>query len=177
MTMVTACPKPEERLLKTTVGRVIFNRILPPEIQFINWKLDKGELKDLIAELYEVGGEDQTPEVADRIKEIGFTYATRSGYSIAVSDIAVPPEKQEIINQSLKEVELVQRDFRRGLLTDQEQNERVINIWQRTTNDVAECRQALHGPARQPGDHGELWSHQGWFRTYLAARRYAWSDG
>jgi DNA-directed RNA polymerase subunit beta' len=132
-------PEAEERLLKTTVGRVIFNRILPPEIQFINWKLDKGELKDLIAELYEVGGEDQTPEVADRIKEIGFEYATRSGYSIAVSDIAVPPEKQEIIDQSLKEVELVQRDFRRGLLTEQEQNESVINIWQRTTNDVAEA--------------------------------------
>ena len=134
-------PKPEERLLKTTVGRVIFNRILPPEIQFINWKLDKGELKDLIAELYEVGGEDQTPDVADRIKEIGFTYATRSGYSIAVSDITVPPEKQNIINESLKEVELVQRDFRRGLLTDQEQNEQVIKIWQRTTNECRQCRQ------------------------------------
>jgi DNA-directed RNA polymerase subunit beta' len=132
-------PSAEERLLKTTVGRVIFNRILPPEIQFINWKLDKGELKDLIAELYEVGGEDQTPDVADRIKEIGFTYATRSGYSIAVSDIAVPPEKQDIINESLKEVELVQRDFRRGLLTDQEQNERVITIWQRTTEKVADA--------------------------------------
>ncbi len=129
----------EERLLETTVGRVIFNRILPPEIQFINWKLDKGELKDLIAELYEVGGEGQTPEVADRIKEIGFEFATRSGYSIAVSDITVPPEKEEIIGQSLKEVELVQRDFRRGLLTEQEQNERVISIWQRTTNEVADA--------------------------------------
>ena len=143
-------PDAEERLLKTTVGRVIFNRILPPEIQFINWELDKGGLKDLIGELYEVGGEDQTPEVADRIKEIGFAYATRSGYSIAVSDITVPPEKQEIINQSLKEVELVQRDFRRGLLTEQEQNERVINIWQRTTNDVANAVKRYMDP------HGNL---------------------
>jgi DNA-directed RNA polymerase subunit beta' len=143
-------PNAEERLLKTTVGRVIFNRILPPEIQFINWKLDKGELKDLIAELYEVGGEDQTPDVADRIKEIGFTYATRSGYSIAVSDITVPPEKQEIINESLKEVELVQRDFRRGLLTEQEQNERVITIWQRTTSDVADAVKRYMDP------HGNL---------------------
>jgi DNA-directed RNA polymerase subunit beta' len=132
-------PEQEERLLKTTDWRVILNRNLPPEIQFINMKLDKGELKDLIAELYEVGGEGQTPDVADRIKEIGFTYATRSGYSIAVSDIHVPAEKQEIINQSLREVELVQRDFRRGLLTEQEQNEKVISIWQRTTNDVADA--------------------------------------
>ena len=143
-------PKQEELLLKTTVGRVIFNRILPPEIQFINWKLDRGELKDLIAELYEVGGEDQTPEVADRIKEIGFTYATRSGYSIAVSDIAVPAEKQEIINNSLHEVELVQRDFRRGLLTEQEQNESVIGIWQRTTSDVA------NAVKRNMDPHGNL---------------------
>jgi DNA-directed RNA polymerase subunit beta' len=143
-------PQAEERLIKTTVGRVIFNRILPPEIQFINWKLDKGELKDLIAELYEVGGEDQTPDVADRIKEIGFTYATRSGYSIAVSDITVPPEKTDIINESLKEVELVQRDFRRGLLTDQEQNEKVITIWQRTTNDVANAVKRYMDP------HGNL---------------------
>jgi DNA-directed RNA polymerase subunit beta' len=142
--------QPDQRLLDTTVGRVIFNRILPPEIQFINWKLDKGELKDLIAELYEVGGEGQTPEVADRIKEIGFEFATRSGYSIAVSDITVPPEKEEIINQSLKEVELVQRDFRRGLLTEQEQNEKVINIWQRTTNEVADAVKRYMDP------HGNL---------------------
>jgi DNA-directed RNA polymerase subunit beta' len=143
-------PEAEQRLIKTTVGRVIFNRILPSEIQYINWKLDKGELKDLIAELYEVGGESQTPEVADRIKEIGFAYATRSGYSIAVSDIAVPPAKQEIINESLKEVELVQRDFRRGLLTDQEQNQRVIDIWQETTDKVAKAVQRYMDP------HGNL---------------------
>ena len=85
-----------------------------------------------------------------RIKEIGFTYATRSGYSIAVSDITVPPEKQDIINESLKEVELVQRDFRRGLLTEQEQNERVISIWQRTTNDVADAVKRYMDP------HGNL---------------------
>jgi len=132
-------PKPEERLIKTTVGRVIFNRILPPEIQFVNRKLDKGGLKDLIAELYEVGGEDKTPEVADQVKDIGFKYATKSGYTIAVSDISVPKEKEEIINQALQEAEIVQRDFRRGLLTEQEQNERIIEIWQRTTMQVADA--------------------------------------
>jgi DNA-directed RNA polymerase subunit beta' len=131
--------QPEERLIETTVGRALFNMILPDEIRFVNWSLDKGGLKDLIAELYEVGGEDQTHTVADQIKDIGFQYATRSGYSIAVSDITVPPEKQEIINQSLQEAESIQRDFRRGLLTEQEQNERVISIWQRTTNQVADA--------------------------------------
>ena len=68
----TRLPEPEERLIETTVGRVMFNRILPEEIQFVNRSLDKGGLKDLIAELYEIGGEEQTPDVADRIKDIGF---------------------------------------------------------------------------------------------------------
>ena len=132
-------PIQEERLISTTVGRVLFNMILPEEIIFVNHSLEKGGLKDLIAELYEVGGEDQTHDVADRIKDIGFQYATRSGYSISVSDITVPPEKEAIINQSLQEAEAIARDFRRGLLTEQEQNERVINIWQRTTNEVADA--------------------------------------
>jgi DNA-directed RNA polymerase subunit beta' len=131
--------KPEERLLETTVGRVIFNRVLPSQIQFVNRMLDKGDLKDLIAELYEVCGEDSTPDVADAIKDIGFAYATRSGYSLAVSDISVPREKQDIIQEALTEQETVQHDFRRGLLTEQEQNDRIIEIWQRTTNRVADA--------------------------------------
>ena len=130
-------PEAEERIIKTTVGRVLFNRILPAEIQFVNEVLEKGGLKDLVAEVYEVVGEETTPEIADRIKDIGFQYATRSGYTLAVSDITIPPEKSEIIAKSLQEAEAIQRDFRRGLLTEQEQNERLIEIWQRTTNDVA----------------------------------------
>jgi DNA-directed RNA polymerase subunit beta' len=129
----------EERLIDTTVGRVIFNHILPDVIQFVNIQLDKGGLKDLISEMYAVGGEDQTTDVADRIKDIGFTFATRSGYSIAVSDIVVPAEKQQIIDKALAEEDVVSRDFRRGLLTDQEQKDRIINIWQRTTTTVADA--------------------------------------
>jgi len=129
--------QPEERMIKTSVGRVLFNMILPEEVQFVNMSLDKGGLRDLVAVLYEVCGEEKTPEVADLIKDIGFQYATRSGFTIAVSDISIPPMKEEIINQSLQDAEAIQRDFRRGLLTEQEQNEQIINIWQRTTSDVA----------------------------------------
>jgi DNA-directed RNA polymerase subunit beta' len=129
----------EEQILLTTPGRVLFNRILPEEVRFVNWELDKGGLKDLMASLYEVCGEERTPEAADAIKDIGFQYATRSGYSLAVSDITVPEEKNQIIEKALAEQETVERDFRRGLLTDQEKNERVIEIWQRTTNVVADA--------------------------------------
>ncbi|MGD0612564.1 MAG: DNA-directed RNA polymerase subunit beta' [Anaerolineales bacterium] len=135
----TRLPEMEERILDTTVGRVLFNRILPETVQFVNEQLDKGGVKDLIAEVYELCGQDVTTETADAIKRIGFEYAMRSGTTIAVSDITVPPEKQEIIEQALKDVELVQRDFRRGLLTEQEQNERIIETWQQTTNDVAKA--------------------------------------
>ena len=131
-------PNPEERIIDTTVGRVLFNRVLPEKIQFTNWVLDKGSLKDLVAELYEICGENETPDVADAIKDIGFIYATKSGYSLAVSDITVPAAKQEIVGEALRESEEVSREFRRGLLTDQEQNERTIEIWLRATDMVAE---------------------------------------
>jgi DNA-directed RNA polymerase subunit beta' len=131
--------KPEERLIETTVGRVLFNRILPPEVRFVNQVLEKGGVKDLIAEIYEVCGERETTQAADRIKDIGFAFATKSGYTVAVADITVPPEKELIVDNALNEVEQVRRNFRRGLLTEQEQNERVIEIWQRTTSDVGDA--------------------------------------
>ncbi len=142
--------KPEERLIETTVGRVLFNRILPPEVRFVNQPLEKGGVKDLITEIYEVCGEIETTKAADRIKDIGFAYATKSGYTVAVADITVPPEKEEIVDNALTEVEQVQRNFRRGLLTEQEQNERVIEIWQRTTSEVGNAVQRHMDP------HGNL---------------------
>ncbi|HRQ33594.1 MAG TPA: DNA-directed RNA polymerase subunit beta', partial [Anaerolineales bacterium] len=131
--------QPETRLVDTTVGRVIFNRILPEEVQFINQKLDKGGVKDLIAEVYEVCGQEETTEVADNIKSLGFEYAMRSGTTLAVADISIPTERKAIIEEALKMIETVQRDFRRGLLTEQEKNEREIEVWQETTDKVADA--------------------------------------
>jgi DNA-directed RNA polymerase subunit beta' len=131
--------EPETRVIDTTVGRVLFNRILPEEVQFVNEKLDKGGVKDLIADVYEVCGQEKTTEVADKIKALGFEYAMRSGTTLAVADISIPPERKGIIDEALKQVELVQRDFRRGLLTEQEKNEREIEIWQGTTDRVADA--------------------------------------
>ncbi len=129
-------PEPVTRVIDTTVGRVLFNRILPEDVQFVNEKLDKGGVKDLIAEVYELCGQEKTTDVADKIKAIGFEYAMKSGTTLAVADISIPPERKGIIDEALKAVELVQRDFRRGLLTEQEKNEREIEIWQDTTEKV-----------------------------------------
>ena len=139
--------EPQVRMIETTVGRVLFNRILPPDVQFVNGVLEKGGVKDLIAEVYELCGPDITTNTADEVKRIGFEYAMRSGITLAVSDISVPAAKEEIIGVALKEVEVVSRDFRRGLLTEQEQNERVIQIWQRTTGEVAKAVKANMDPS------------------------------
>ncbi|MEK6255794.1 MAG: DNA-directed RNA polymerase subunit beta', partial [Chloroflexota bacterium] len=129
----------EERVVETTVGRVLFNLVLIPEIQFVNDVMDKGGIKDLIAMMLEHVDDQGVTDVADRIKDIGFKFATKSGVSIAISDITIPSEKKEIVQIALDGVENVTRDFRRGLLTEQEQNERVIEIWQDTTNKVGEA--------------------------------------
>ncbi len=142
--------KHRTRMVDTTVGRALFNRVLPPEIRFVNRTLDKGDLKDLIADIYEVCGEEETVKTSDRIKDIGFDYATRSGYTIAIADVTVPPRKKEIIDRALQDVENVERSFRRGLLTEQEQNERIIEIWQQTTSEVGEAVQDYLDP------HGDL---------------------
>ncbi len=131
--------EPETRVINTTVGRVLFNRVLPEQVQFVNEKLDKGGVKDLIAEVYELCGQEITTNVADRVKSIGFEYAMKSGTTLAVADISIPPERKPIIDEALKAVEVVLRDFRRGLLTEQEKNEREIQIWQETTDKVGDA--------------------------------------
>lgn len=132
-------PEAETRIIDTTVGRVLFNRILPPEVQFTNEKLDKGGVKDLIADVYELCGADATTDVADLIKAMGFEFAMRSGTTLAVADISIPPERKGMLDEAQQRVEVVERDFRRGLLTEQEQNERIIEVWQKTTDEVADA--------------------------------------
>ncbi len=139
--------KPETRLLETTVGRVLFNRVLPEELQFVNRVLDKAAIQELVGDIYQLLREDGTPAVVDAIKDIGFAYATKSGTTMAVSDISVPPMKEEIINQTLEDAEEVRRDYRRGLLTEQEQTERIIELWQDTTIKVADAVKENMDPA------------------------------
>ncbi len=131
--------EPVTTLVKTTVGRVIFNRVLPDKVRFVNDVLDKGGVKDLIAAVYEICGQEETTEVADAIKDIGFEYAMRSGSTIAVADITIPVQKAEILEKAQQEVERINKDFRRGLLTEQERNERIIEVWQETTKKVAKA--------------------------------------
>mgnify|MGYP000849554483 CR=1 FL=1 len=129
----------EVRIIDTTVGRAIFNDILPKSMQFTNQVLDKGGVRDLISEIYNTEGLDETTRIADSVKDIGFRYASQSGSTLAVSDITVPPEKKGLIDDALIEVEKIQRAYRRGLSSETEQNNNIIKVWQDTTNKVGQA--------------------------------------
>jgi DNA-directed RNA polymerase subunit beta' len=125
--------------IETTVGRVLFNDILPEEIRFVNEVQDKGSLKALVGQVYLLLGQQQTAEVADRIKDIGFKYATRSGTSIAVSDLIVPAAKAGILSQASQQVSEVERQYRRGLLTEDEQYTRTVELWSEARDRVSDA--------------------------------------
>ncbi len=138
---------PQTGLLDTTVGRVLFNVPLPKPLQFANEIMDKKKLNDFIGVCYELLGSVATAEVADTIKHLGFTYATVSGVTIAVSDITVPPSKQAILEETERRVDEAERQYRRGLITEEEQYNKVVELWSRATDDITQAVKSLLDPA------------------------------
>ena len=130
---------PKKRLVETTVGRVIFNEILPSELRFVNEALDKKKLKELVAAVYDKLGPEGTAEIVDRIKDIGFVFATRSGLTIAIDDITVPGEKQTILAQVSDKVNEVDQQYRRGLITEEEQYVKTVELWTEATEEITEA--------------------------------------
>jgi len=141
----------KEELLETTAGRVLFNMILPDELRFVNRVMDKAALAELVGECYEKLGTQATAEMVDRMKELGFKYATQSGATIAVSDIVVPPEKDGIIADATTKVEELERLYRRGLITENEQYQRTVAIWSKAKDEVTEAVQRLLDPTEAIG--------------------------
>jgi DNA-directed RNA polymerase subunit beta' len=117
---------PADRLIETTPGRVIYNLGLPPQMHFVNEVMEKKAVNNLVGECYELLGQEATADMVDVIKEMGFRYATQSGFTIAVSDIQVPEIKADILERTTKEVEQAERQYRRGLITEDEQYNRVV---------------------------------------------------
>ncbi len=138
--------EPVTRIIDTTVGRVIFNNILPEKILFKNMTFGKGEIKDLISEVYDICGQDETTIVADAIKDIGFEYSMRSGLTMAVSDITVPPERDELQRAADEKVEELNKKFRKGHITAEERDEMIVTTWQNTTNAVSKAVREFMDP-------------------------------
>jgi DNA-directed RNA polymerase subunit beta' len=129
------------KLIETTVGRVLFNRILDPSIQdtrFFNEMLAKKRIEEIIYYNILNIGIGKTAEFLDRLKELGFSQATRAGISIGLTDVEIPPEKDEIIEDAYRKVEEVQSQYYEGIITDGERYNHVIDIWSHASTDVAE---------------------------------------
>jgi len=136
----------EHKLLETTTGRIIFNEILPKEMDFRNEVMDKKALKDIIAQCYVAFGNEITARVADDIKRLGFRFATRSGITIAATDLDVPIPKAEILREAEKNIEEIETQYRRGLITDEERYNSAVEIWQEATDKVSEALSANLDP-------------------------------
>ncbi len=121
----------------TTVGRVIFNSILPEGLDFVNDLIDKKRLTEIVNNAYLITGNYQTVLFLDRVKELGFGIATVSGVSIAISDVLITDRKDEILGEAQKEVDDIKDKFDRHILTDGERYNKVIDIWTHATNRVA----------------------------------------
>ncbi len=136
--------KAQQRIIETSAGRVIFNRTLPAEMLFVNRLLDKGGVNDLVNLVYRRVGEEATISMVDAVKNLGFSYATRSGITIAVSDLEVPGKRTEILTGARNRVDEIDRQFRRGLLTEDEQYQRTIETWNQAKDDVEDAvREAM----------------------------------
>ena len=136
---------PGRGLVTTTMGRFVFNEALPEELKQysadgkeLGRLMDKKELGKLVAECYRRFGNAQTATVLDKIKKLGFTYATRAGITIAVSDIKIPKQKQVIISTTDSQVEAINNHYRNGLLTGDERYIKVVDLWKKATDDVTD---------------------------------------
>jgi len=125
-------------LKSTTVGRVIFNKIVPKSLGFINEILDKKTLSSLVAECFKKCGNSETVAFLERLKEFGFYYATVAGVTIGIDDIVVPEDKPKILEAAQKEVNNIQKQYKNGLITDGERYNKVIDTWTHASNNVAD---------------------------------------
>jgi DNA-directed RNA polymerase subunit beta' len=143
--------------IETTVGRALFNQILPEEMRFVNKVLDKGTLKDLVGLCYDRLGLEATAEMVDKVKAIGFRYATRSGITISVSDITVPAAKRDILERVTQQVAKTEQQYRRGLITEDERYIKTVQLWTDATDEVTEAvRQSIdpESPIKIMADSG-----------------------
>ncbi|HEY0790132.1 MAG TPA: DNA-directed RNA polymerase subunit beta' [Chthoniobacterales bacterium] len=127
-----------QRLIETTAGRVIFNGIWPKELGFFNKNAGKKQLSDIIWRTYQAAGQQRTVETLDRLKELGFTWATRAGVSIGITDMIIPVEKKLELEKAYKQLALVEKQYRSGIITDGERYNKIIDIWTHAGEEISQ---------------------------------------
>lgn len=144
--------KKVSKLIDVTPGRVIFNEAIPQDLGFkdrtdedemfdleINTVVDKNMLSKLVDNCYRKYGATQTSVILDKVKDLGFHYSTKGGITVSVSDIVVPEEKKAILEKADEEVNGIERQYRRGLISDDERYERSIDVWNESTDKVTDA--------------------------------------
>jgi len=131
--------------ITTTVGRIIFNEALPPQLRFYNKLADKTSLKQLVSQCIRLLGNECTAGVLDRLKQVGFDYATKSGISISIGDIEEPPNRFKLLEEAERKVSLIEDQYNHGLITEDERYENTVQAWVEATDRIRECvSQALN---------------------------------
>ncbi len=144
--------KPRNKMISTTVGRIIFNNNIPQNIGFIDrsnpenvfdleidFVVGKSQLEKIIDRCIRTCGTSETAEVLDKIKATGYKYSTKGAITVAVSDIEVPEQKKEILAAAEKKVEEVQQMYQMGLLTNEERYQQTISVWSKASSEVTEA--------------------------------------
>src|SRR6187401_516702 len=125
------------KIINTTVGRVILNQSLPAGMPYVNGLLKKKGLQQLVQSCYLKFGLEKTVEMLDSLKHVGFTYATRSGLSIGIDDLIIPKEKAQLVDKARDEVIKVESQYLEGAITNGERYNKVIAIWSEATEEIA----------------------------------------
>lgn len=124
------------KFLETSVGRIMFNELLPEELRFVNKEMTKVELKKIVSQLIVTVGQEETARFVDSVKNLGFKAAGKSGISWGMDDLVVPKEKKAIINASEEKINLVMDQYNSGLLTAEEKMNKSIEIWNEAKNEI-----------------------------------------
>ena len=126
------------QLVETTPGRVIFNNCLPQKLRYFNKVAKRGQLEDLVHQAFWLCGRAEAIDFLDRLKDLGFEYATLAGITVSIDDLVVPEEKNRLLETAHKQVAKIQKQYERGFITFSERYNQVIDTWTRTTSEVAE---------------------------------------
>ncbi|NDL57616.1 DNA-directed RNA polymerase subunit beta' [Phytoactinopolyspora mesophila] len=132
--------------LSTTLGRAMFNEALPADYSFVNEMIEKRKLGEIVNDLAERYQKVEVGYTLDALKDLGFYWATRSGVTVSVDDVITPPSKQQILEEFEGKAEKVERNFSRGVISDGERREELIDIWTDATNRVDEAMREAFTP-------------------------------
>ncbi|WP_422749541.1 DNA-directed RNA polymerase subunit beta' [Mycobacterium sp. WMMD1722] len=133
----------------TTLGRVLFNELLPKSYPFVNEQMHKKVQARIINDLAERFPMIVVAQTVDKLKDAGFYWATRSGVTVSMADVLVPPQKQEILDRYEREADGIERKYQRGALNHKERNDSLVKIWQDATEEVGKALEAYY-PADNP---------------------------